>query len=113
MGILTALNPFRGTIDKAIGLADQAITDKDKLNDLKFSLRELRENTYQLELQTRTVPWVDALHKMGRQIISLLSIGAIVGLKLADVDLSFEEVLALAGPGGIYNAVKGRGAGEA
>jgi hypothetical protein len=109
MGFLSALNPFRDTINKAIDLADQAITDKDALNELKYSLSELKENTYQMELQTKTVPWVDGLHKMGRQIISLVSILAIVGLKLADVDLSMEEMIALAGPGGVYNYVKGKG----
>ncbi len=112
MGLLSALNPFRGQIDKALNLADQAITDKDALNELKFSLRELRENTYQLELQTKTVPWVDGLHKMGRQILSLISILAVVGLRLADVELSLEEIAALAGPASIYNAVKGKGNGE-
>lgn len=109
MGILSALNPFRGQITKALELADQAITDKDALNDLKYSLRELKESTYQLELETKTVPWVDGLHKMGRQIISVVSILAIVGLKLYGVDLSIEEMFALAGPGGIYNFVKGAG----
>jgi len=109
MGLLSKLNPFRGQITKALDLADQAITDKDALNDLKYSLRELKESTYQLELATKTVPWVDGLHKMGRQIISLVSIFAIVGLKLYGVDLSVEEMLALAGPGGIYNFVKGTG----
>ena len=113
MGLLSALNPFRKQMDAALDLVDQAVTDKDKLNELKYSLRELRETVYIQELQTKTVPWVDGLHKMGRQIISLVSIAAIVGLKLADIDLSMEEMIALAGPGGIYNYVKGRGKGDA
>jgi len=109
MSWLSALNPFRGQINKALELADQAVTDKDALHELKFSLRELRENTYQLELQTKTVPWVDGLHKMGRQILSLVSIVAVVVLKLCDYDLSMEEIAALAGPATMYNYVKGQG----
>lgn len=109
MGILSSLNPFRSSIDKALGLADQAIVDKDKLNDLKYTLQNMKESTYQLELSIQTIPWVDALHKMGRQILSFLAIAAIVGLKVAGVDLSMEEILAMVGPTSLYNVVKGKG----
>jgi hypothetical protein len=58
-------------------------------------------------LQTQTVPWVDALHKMGRQVMSYLG----YGLAFYMVHKGYDPMAAMAAlaPGGIYNYVKGRG----
>jgi len=42
MGLFKNVKAITGTIDKAIGLADQAITDKDKYYEMKFELEKLR-----------------------------------------------------------------------
>lgn len=96
-------------ITRGLDIVDQAVTDKDKANELKEIFRQLQEQSYQLELQTVTIPWIDGLHKMGRQIISLVSIiGGYVFLSYhPDVDPL--KLAALSAPGGIYAWVKGRG----
>lgn len=96
-------------ITKAIDIVDQAVVDKDKREELKAELNQLKELTYQMELQTKTVPWVDGLHKMGRQILSFFSllIPAILLYNKPDIDAA--QLAAILAPGGIYNYVKGKG----
>ncbi|KEQ19184.1 hypothetical protein [Endozoicomonas numazuensis] len=110
MSLLDWINPF----SKVIDLASEAITDQDKLNAFKHEadmasaeLRQMLEETYRQELQTTTVPWVDALHKMGRQVMSYLG----YGLAFYMVHQGYDPMAAMAAlaPGGIYNYVKGRG----
>lgn len=119
MGIFEKLNPIKqlqssidNVMDGAIDLADQAILDKDKLNEIRLELYKIATNTYLAELSTQTVPWVDALHKMGRQILSLVTVLAVAGLLFAGIDLSQYDLFALLGgaaPASIYNYVKGHG----
>ena len=102
-----------GLFDNAIDLASEAIEDKDKLNALKAKLSEIKEHTYQLELQTQTIPWVDALHKMSRPIISVVTVvtaGIVISL---NPELDIMKLLTAIGggalPAGIYTMIKGRG----
>ncbi|MCK5015850.1 MAG: hypothetical protein KAS32_02165 [Candidatus Peribacteraceae bacterium] len=102
------LNIFKA-VDKAMDIASEAITDKDKLNELKHHLAEIKETTYQKELDTKTIPWVDALHKMSRPILSLLNIlgGFIVVIYHPEIN---PMVLGgMAGPSGLYMWMKGKG----
>ena len=110
MSFLEWINPF----SKVIDIADKAITDKDLLNQFHHEvdmanadIRKMLEETYRKELDTKTLPWVDALHKMGRQI---LSYGG-YGLAFYMVYKGFDPmaVIAAIAPGGIYNAVKKEG----
>ncbi len=110
MSFLDWINPF----NKVVDLASEAITDQDKLNQLRHEadmasteLKRMLEETYRQELATRTVPWVDALHKMGRQFLSFAG----YGLAFYMVHRGFEPVAVMAAiaPGGIYSYVKGRG----
>ena len=64
MSLIDFINPFSDVID----VVDQYVEDKDKANELKFKLDMGSQKVYLTELMTKTVPWVDALHKMGRQI---------------------------------------------
>ena len=96
-------------ITKGLDIIDQAVPDKDKANELREVFRQLQEQSYQIELQTRTVPWIDGLHKMGRQIISVLSIvGGYIFLAY-NPDVDPLKLAALSAPGGVYAYVKGRG----
>lgn len=108
--MLDWLNPF----NKVVDLASEAITDKDKLNGFKHEasmasaeLQRMMEQTYRQELATVTVPWVDALHKMGRQLMSFAG----YGLALYMVHKGYEPMAAIAAitPGSIYSYIKGRG----
>lgn len=110
-------------LDKAIDVVDQLVVDKDASNALKAELqqaemriRAMAEQTYQRELNTKTIPWVDALHKMGRQILSVLTltIGGFIlwSMVKAGQEVTLETMtglLAMSGPAGIYNYMKGKG----
>ena len=69
-----SIRDLMGIADDAIGLADKFILDKDQAKEIKTKVLLLKEQAYITELQTKTVPWIDAIHKMGRQILSILSL---------------------------------------
>tara|TARA_R110000850_G_scaffold252872_1_gene378037 strand:- start:7 stop:315 length:309 start_codon:yes stop_codon:yes gene_type:complete len=93
--------------DKTIDLASEAIEDPDKLNEIKGNIERMKQERYTLELQTKTVPWVDALHKMGRQITGYIG----YGLAFYMVQQGYDPMAAMAAvaPGGIYAAFKNKG----
>ena len=102
------MNPL-AAIGRAFDVVDQLVTDEDKSLEIKAGLHAGREATYQLELSTKTVPWVDGLHKMGRQIISLVTVvGGMIFLAY-NPDVDPIKLAALSAPGGIYNYIKGKG----
>jgi len=103
------VSAITGTLDKIIGLISEAIPDPDKRAQLEAHLSELREQVYMAELATRTIPWVDALHKMGRQILALLSLLIPATLLWFHPDTDAGALMAMLAPGGIYTAVKGKG----
>ncbi|MHA2022488.1 MAG: hypothetical protein ACTSWQ_02390 [Candidatus Thorarchaeota archaeon] len=113
MGLLNYIPIIGDLINKGHDLASQAITDKDKLNEMQKVLLELQEKTkesiYLAELGTKTIPWIDGLHKMGRQILNLLTIVAVVVLLLNGTSITPEVALILGGPNAIYQFVKGKG----
>jgi hypothetical protein len=97
-----------GLFDKTTDLISEAIEDKDKLNTIKGKLGELKEQVYMKELDTKTVPWVDALHKMGRQIGNYLSYALCAYM----IHKGITDPIALGAcfaPGGIYAAFKNKG----
>ena len=96
-----------GLFDKTVNLVSEAIEDPDKLNEIKGNIERLKQERYTLELQTKTVPWVDALHKMGRQITGYLG----YGLAFYMVQQGYDPMAAMAAvaPGGIYAAFKNKG----
>lgn len=53
--------------------------------------------------------WTDRLHKMGRQIINVLIIIAVVVLVLANKSITSEMALLLGGGNLAYQIVKGKG----
>jgi hypothetical protein len=98
---LSWLNP----INKVLDIVSEAVPDKDKRDAIFARLEEVKQNVYLAELNTKTIPWVDAMHKMGRQVISLLPFV----LLWVHPDIDVNTLLAASAPGGIYNYVKGRG----
>ena len=69
---------------------------------------EREENTkkHSKELETKTIPWVDALHKMGRQILNLLVVIATVVLMLSGKTITPEVALLLGGGNVAYQLIK-------
>lgn len=109
MSLVNWINPF----NKVTDLISEAVTDKDKKNELNHALEVLKQQVYMQELQTKTVPWVDALHKLGRQIIALATVGGGVALLWFRPDMPIEKIGIVMGlsaaPGGLYTLMKGKG----
>lgn len=101
MSFLDFINPF----NKVADLVSEVVEDKDKANEINSKLMHAAEATYAKELSTKTVPWVDALHKMGRQITGYLGYAlAFYMVYRGGVDPL--AVMASVAPGGIYAAMK-------
>lgn len=115
MSILSSL-PFIGklfgTVDKAIDLASEAVVDKDKQNALIAHLEEIKIGVaYIEELRTKTVPWMDGLHKMGRQILNVLVLVVwCIGMGLGH-EFTQWDVFILGGGNCAYQLIKGKGVG--
>lgn len=95
--------------DKVVDLASEFITDKDKLNEFKHKYQEMSHEEYLTELKTKTIPWVDALHKMGRQVQTYIVMGMVFGLSIYGIEISPAMAALLGGPAMVYSAVKGKG----
>ncbi len=105
------LNPFGRVMD----VIDEVVEDKDKVNEIRGQIEkgaqklvEMQEVSYQIALQQKTIPLVDALHKMGRQILSYLG----YGLAFYMVTKNITDPVSLAAcfaPSTAYNYVKGAG----
>lgn len=98
-----------GLADKTADIIKEAVTDKDKQNELLANIAIMKEQTYQAELAVQTIPWVDALHKMGRQILSLLSLVIPALLLYYKPEIDPLSLAAMTAPGGVYNYIKGKG----
>lgn len=104
MSWIDYINPFTKVTD----LVSEAIVDPDKANEINKALMLAAEATYNRELSTKTIPWVDALHKMGRQITGYLGYGlAFYMVHTGGVDPI--ALVAAVSPGGIYAAMKNKG----
>ena len=100
---------FKGTKE----LISEAIIDEDKSNAIISSLDNLQQTIekelYLKELDTKTIPWVDALHKMGRQLTNYLTL-IVVGIALAYGHVFTQwDVLLLTGGNMAYQVIKGKG----
>ena len=105
MSLTDWINP----ISKAEDIISEAVEDKDKLNAINGHLEELKQQVYLAELNTQTIPWVDAIHKMGRQIMSFCTLIAGVYLLKTNPDIDPLTLAAIVSPAGIYNYIKGKG----
>ena len=106
--------PIIGKIfDNAADIAKEAVTDKDMLNNLLGTLesgkQEITREMYLKELESKTVPWVDALHKMGRQISNWMLVIAVVVLAMLDKDISPAMMMLMGGGNVAYQVIKGKG----
>lgn len=96
-----------GLFDTTADLISEAIEDVDKLNTIKGNLETLKQDVYKIELQTKTVPWVDALHKMGRQLTGYL--GYTLAFYMVHEGFDAMAVMAAVAPGGLYAVFKNKG----
>jgi len=108
MSVLDWLNPF----NKVADLVSEIVVDKDKKIAIDAELTKLKDQVYMMELQTKTIPWVDALHKMSRPIMGTVSAIAPVIVLIYAPDIPIEKLMLVMGgsiPTAIYTKIKGRG----
>lgn len=100
---------FKDTAD----IIKEVIVDKDAQNRILGSLESAKQNItkeiYIKELETKTIPWVDGLHKMGRQLLNVITIAATVILLLSGVTITPEVALIMGGGNVAYQIIKGPG----
>ena len=112
-GILESIPLIGGLFEDTMEIAKKAVTNKDAQNALVGSLEKLKQTVdrelYIIELQTSTVPWVDALHKMGRQIVNVVTIVAVTILMLKNIEITGAAALVLGGGNVAYQVIKGKG----
>jgi len=91
-------------VNKGMDIVDQLITDKDKAAELKAAF-------YLQELQTPTIPLIDAIHKMGRQTLAFAQMGFYyMTIQKYGVEAITPELVAgVSGAASIYTLVKGKG----
>lgn len=113
MGWLDSIPIIGKIFDDTADIVKEAVTDKDMLNNLLGTLeggkQKIQQELYLKELETSTIPWVDALHKMGRQILNIVTIIAVVILSLWNVEITPTMALVLGGGNVAYQLIKGQG----
>lgn len=108
MSVLDWLNPF----NKVADLISEVVVDRDKKIAIDGELKKLKDQVYMMELQTKTIPWVDALHKMSRPIMAIVSTVAPVIVLVFVPDIPMEKLMLVMGgsvPAAIYTKLKGKG----
>ncbi len=96
-------------INGAIGIVKKIVPDKDKQNEIIGAIENVKQVAYMAELNTKTVPWVDALHKMGRLITNWSLIITVVVFELMGWELSQNIVFLMGGGNIVYQLIKGKG----
>ena len=109
MSFLDAIPIIGDLIKGTTDIVKEAVVDKDKQNAIIGKLNERGQYVYITELQTKTIPWVDALHKMGRQILNAMNIAAVVILIAMEVEITQNIALLIGGPNVAYQLIKGKG----
>jgi len=109
MGLLDFLGIFNKTAD----IVKETVLDKDAQNkileNLELTKLTIENRLLQIELSTKTIPWVDALHKMGRQITNYLMLLFGFILVMLDKDLSGPAGMIMGGGNLAYQVIKGKG----
>lgn len=109
MGFLDYVPIVGDLINKTHNIVDQVVEDKDKKNEILQNLQVIGQQVYLKELETKTVPWIDAIHKMGRQILNFTTIIAVVALLLLGIEITPTVAIIMGGPNAAYQIVKGKG----
>jgi len=91
----------------------KVVVDKDAQNQIIGSLENVRQQidkeVYIKELETKTITWVDAMHKMARSFLAFVCIAATVGLMLLGHEITPTVAAILGAPTTAYALIKGKG----
>lgn len=93
------------TVERALDMVDKRLIDATKQQELYV---ELIRQQAQLDAQP-TLPWVDALHKMGRQLLWFAVIGVFLYCKRHGIDVDLGELAMIVTGPAAYTLLKGRG----
>jgi len=107
-----ALDPISAVsqaFNNAISLVKKLVPDKDKQNEIIGALEAGKMEAYVAELQTYTIPWVDALHKMGRLLTNWALVGIIILFQMKGWEIDQNVVFLLGGGNIVYQLIKGKG----
>lgn len=96
-------------IDRAAEVAKEYIEDPDLRNKVISEIIKADTQLKVARTNAKTIPWVDATHKMGRVILGSLLMIVFMVLRLNDVDVDLGELSLMAAPAGMYTLLKGRG----
>jgi len=113
MGWLESIPIIGKLFSDTTDIIKEVVVDKDKQNAILENLeviklamdKELRIK----ELETKTIPWVDALHKMQRGILNLATIISGTILLIKDIEITGAVALLLGGGNVAYQLIKGKG----
>ena len=93
-------------INKGLDIASEAVLDKDKFMELSRG-KDLKEIAAFIEVaKIPTIPWIDGLYKMGRQIQGYLIIGLGFYCAVTGNDLSPNGWLVIGGVCSVYSVGK-------
>lgn len=98
-----------GLVEQAASVAKEYIEDPDLRNKI---ISEIIKADTELKIErtkAKTIPWVDALHKMSRVILAAMLMTVYLVLKLRGIDVELTELVTVAAPAGLYTVMKGRG----
>ena len=98
-----------GVVGRALDIGAKVVVNKDKLLKLAAESDQAELNAYIAGLQVSTYTWIDALHKMGRQIQQYLILGFVFYASKNSYVVDPNAWLVLGGLSGIYSVMKGRG----
>lgn len=113
MGFLESLPIIGKLFSDTTDIIKEVVVDKDAQNKIIENLDVIKmtveKEVYMKELETKTIPWIDGLHKMGRQILNLITIIATVTILLLGKEITPTVALILGGGNVAYQIVKGQG----
>lgn len=103
------LKSVTGAVTKGLGLADQAILDKDLVIKLAAANGMKELDAYIRAVSVKTVPLIDGLHKMSRVMMFFSVIGLAIAESVYMVEVSRGAWQAIMLLGGGYTFMKGKG----
>ena len=89
-------------VNKGLDIIDQLVDDGDLAQKMKAQF-------YLAELQTRTIPIIDGIHKLMRPLLALAQVGFYAWATKNGVEITPELVAGVTGATGAYTLVKGKG----
>ncbi len=111
MGILSTIGSFLfgnsagSVVETAANIIGKHIVDKDKKSAAIVSVIE----AYQTSANTKTMPWADAIHKLGRQLLQFLLIGFYIYAWHIGKTIPIADLITIAAGPGLYTLMKGKG----